>query len=79
MASDENQRICVHVVVPEMQDSGSAALFQFLCVQATPDGQQLPGQETVSVWIPQAVLESIAGVMPEVLGEMARRSQSGKH
>lgn len=73
MPGDEPNLICLHVNVPEMHANGSGVRFDFICIQATDAGEQLPGQKTVEVWFPHEVLASVVGSMPEVLDEMRKR------
>lgn len=84
--ADAPHLICTHVYVPEMQESGSAVRFDFQCMQANAAGEPLPGEKMVQVWIPLPVLESIAGVLPQVLEHMRQREAAaaaadgtGKH
>jgi hypothetical protein len=61
--------ICYHINVPDMSPDGTAVLFEFRCKHLEGDDTSAT-DSTVSVWLPDAVLQSWVNVLPKILDDM---------
>lgn len=72
MTDDVGHLICTHIHVPEIREEISSARFQFVVQRAHPATGINP-TDPVEILMPYQVLLSIAGVLPQLLGDMEAR------